>query len=129
MKGKQLVLINGLIGLIGGIFLLLGVFFIASSITNDTLDTLSNFADGRSSISTSSTTFISILLFLVKLAILGFGIVGAINLKGDTRIGSAPHILLIVGGAVAIIPFLGWAGGIVAIVGGSLYLAKLKNFN
>ncbi|GAF40388.1 prophage Lp1 protein 6 [Agrilactobacillus composti DSM 18527 = JCM 14202] len=41
---------------------------------------------------------------------------------------TAAHVLLIVGGAVALIPFLGWAGGILAIIGGALYLTSLKNF-
>jgi hypothetical protein len=36
--------------------------------------------------------------------------------------------LLIVVGTLAIIPFLGWVGGILAIIGGSLYLDSLKKF-
>ena len=40
---------------------------------------------------------------------------------------SAPSVLLIVGGAVGLIPALGWVGGILAIIGGSLFLGSLKN--
>jgi len=36
--------------------------------------------------------------------------------------------LLIVGGAVGLIPFLGWVGGILTIIGGSLYFGTLKKF-
>ena len=68
------------------------------------------------------------LALFVKIAILVLGIVGSVYYKDDDRIGSAPNVLLIVGGALAIIPFLGWVGGILAIIGGSLYLASLKKF-
>ena len=48
--------------------------------------------------------------------------------KGESRVGSAPSVLLIVGGAVGLIPALGWVGGILAIIGGSLFLGSLKKF-
>jgi len=35
---------------------------------------------------------------------------------------------MIVSGGVSLIPFLGWVGGILAIIGGSLFLATLKKF-
>ncbi|CIW04957.1 integral membrane protein [Streptococcus pneumoniae] len=35
---------------------------------------------------------------------------------------------MIVSGEVSLIPFLGWVGGILAIIGGSLFLATLKKF-
>jgi len=46
----------------------------------------------------------------------------------DNRISLAPSILFIVGSVVALIPFLGWIGGIVLVIGGALYLASLKQF-
>ncbi len=36
---------------------------------------------------------------------------------------------MIVGGSIAIIPFLGWIGGILAIIGGSLFLSSIKKFD
>ena len=71
---------------------------------------------------------LSIIFILVKIAILVLGIVGLITYKGTGLVKTAAHVLLIVGGAVALIPLLGIAGGIVSIVGGALYLASLKNF-
>lgn len=50
------------------------------------------------------------------------------TIKGDKRVGAAPSVLMIVSGEVSLIPFLGWVGGILAIIGGSLFLATLKKF-
>ena len=38
----------------------------------------------------------------------------------------APSVLMIVSGGVSLIPFLGWVGGILAIIGGSLFLATFE---
>ena len=45
------------------------------------------------------------------------------------EVKTSSNELLIVGGAISLIPALGWVGGILAIIGGSIYLANLKNFN
>lgn len=129
MKSKNLALINGIVGLVGGIFLLIAVFLFVGGVASDTVNTLQGLSQNRSGITTSSTSFITTLSFVVKLMILVLGIIGAVYYKGDARIGSAPHVLLIVGGAVSIIPFLGWAGAIVSIIGGAIYLSSLKKFN
>lgn len=118
MKTKNLALTNGIVGIIGGIILLFGPIFVASSAISSV---------AHESVSSISGT--SVFLFLVKIALLVLGIIGIYYYRGTGLVKNAPHVLLIVGGAVAIIPFLGWAGGIVAIVGGALYLASLKNFN
>ena len=49
-------------------------------------------------------------------------------LKDDERVTPAPSVLFIVGGSVGLIPFLGWVGGILTIIGGSLYFGLLKKF-
>lgn len=118
MKSKTLALTNGIVGLAGGILMLFGPFFITGAALSDV----------ASSTGASQTTGLAAFLTIVKIAILVLGIIGAVYYRGTDYTGTAPHVLLIVGGAVALVPFLGWAGGIVAIVGGSLYLAKLKNF-
>lgn len=101
MKSKALALTNGIVGLVGGILLLIWPLAMAFG-----------------------TDFNVVL----RIALIVLGIVGIVVYKGTGLVTTAPHVLLIVGGAVAFIPFLGWVGGIVAIVGGSLYLANLKNF-
>lgn len=63
----------------------------------------------------------------MKIANLVLGIIAIVYYKGDERVGVAPSELLIVGGSVAIIPFLGWIGGIIVLIGGSLFLGYLKN--
>ena len=65
---------------------------------------------------------------ILKIAILALGIAGIVYYKDDNRISLAPSILFIVGSVVALIPFLGWIGGIVLVIGGALYLASLKQF-
>lgn len=123
MKTKKLALINGVVGLVGGIFLILAIFILAASAVNDVANSFSS-----STVSTSSTTLTSMLTVCIKIALLVLGIMGSVYYKEDERISAAPHVLLIVGGALSIIPFLGWVGGILAIIGGSLYLSSLKRF-
>ncbi|AEV95144.1 hypothetical protein [Pediococcus claussenii] len=112
MKTKPIALTNGIVGLVGGIILLFGVWFIAGCAIGDD----------------SGIGIAIIFLAILKIAILTLGIIGVVYYKGDLRIGTAPDVLLIVGGAIALIPFLGWIGRILAIIGGSLFLTKLKNF-
>lgn len=113
MRAKSLALTNGIVGLIGGIFLLVAVWFVFGAA-----------ATGSVSATSNMTAFI----YIVKIAILVLGIVGIVYYKDDIRVGAAPNVLMIVGGAISLVPFLGWVGGILAIIGGSLYLGTLKKF-
>ena len=107
MKTKKLALANGAIGLAGGIYLLLYLLFAGL-------------------IGLAPATLLATILKLVALIL---GIVSLVYYKGDQRVGAAGAVLFIVGGAVGIIPLLGWVGGILLIIGGSLYLACLKKFD
>lgn len=118
MRSKNLALTNGIVGLVGGIVLLFGGFVITSGAI----------ADVANNTAATTTSGAAIALNILKIAVLALGIIAIIYYKGDIRVGAAPSVLMIVGGAIALIPFLGWIGGIIAIIGGSLYLAKLKNF-
>ncbi|MGT2906727.1 hypothetical protein [Streptococcus dentiloxodontae] len=113
MKTKSLAITNGIVGLTGGIFLLFAIWFILGAASTG---------------SENATRLITIFVYVVKIALLVLGIVGAVYYRGDSPVGTAPSVLLIVGGAVSLIPFLGWVGGIIGITGGSLYLASLKKF-
>lgn len=101
MKSKALALTNGIVGLARGILLVLWPLLVAFG-TNFNI--------------------------VLRLALIVLAIIAIIYYKETKLVKIAAHVLLIVGGAVAFIPFLGWVGGIIAIVGGSLYLASLKNF-
>lgn len=122
MKTKALARVNAIFGLISGIVLLLAplvMFMIAVGVAAVTED-----PDATVGI----LTIFSIILALVKIAVLVLGIVSIVYYKDDERVTPAPSILFIVGGSVGLIPFLGWVGGILTIIGGSLYFGLLKKF-
>ena len=122
MKINTLARVNAIFGLISGIVLLLGsviMFIMAIGAAAATED-----AD----VTVGTLTGLSIILSLVKIAVLVLGIVAIVYYKDDERVTNAPSVLLIVGGAVGLIPFLGWVGGILTIIGGSLYFGTLKKF-
>ena len=122
MKTNTLARVNAIFGLVSGIVLLLGpviTFIMAIGAAAATED-----AD----VTVGTLTGLSIILSLVKIAVLVLGIVAIVYYKDDERVTNAPSVLLIVGGAVGLIPFLGWVGGILTIIGGSLYFGTLKKF-
>lgn len=122
MKTNTLARVNAIFGLISGIVLLLApaiMFMMAVGAVATTED-----AD----VAVGTLTGLSIILLLVKIAVLVLGIVAIVYYKDDERVTNAPSVLLIVGGAVGLIPFLGWVGGILTIIGGSLYFGTLKKF-
>lgn len=122
MKTKALARVNAIFGLISGIVLLLAplvMFMIAVGAAAATED---------SDATVGILTIFSIILALVKIAVLVLGIVSIVFYKDDERVTPAPSVLFIVGGSVGLIPFLGWVGGILTIIGGSLYFGLLKKF-
>ena len=118
MKTKTLAQVDGFIGIIAGAILAFLPFFIIflAAVSED-----EDFAGVVLGI-------IFIVFSLVKIATLILGILSLVYYKDDNRISLAPSILFIVGSVVALIPFLGWIGGIVLVIGGALYLASLKQF-
>ena len=118
MKTKTLAQVDGFIGIIAGAILaFLPVFIVFLAAISEDED----FAGLILGI-------IFIVFSLVKIATLILGILSLVYYKDDNRISLAPSILFIVGSVVALIPFLGWIGGIVLVIGGALYLASLKQF-
>lgn len=125
MKSKALALYSGIVGLVGGLYLLIAPFLLLAAVVS----TAATATATQSPELAASTTVAGVLLpTVLKIAILVLGIVAIVYYKGESRIGSAPSVLLIVGGAVGLIPALGWVGGILAIIGGSLFLGSLKKF-
>ena len=118
MKTKTLAQVDGFIGIIAGAVLAFLPFFIIfrAAISED--EDVVGFVLGL--------TFV--VFSLVKIATLILGIISLVYYKDDKRISLAPSILFIVGSVVALIPFFGWIGGIVLVIGGALYLASLKQF-
>lgn len=118
VKKRSLALTSGIVGLAGGIILIFGFWFVVGGAYSDSTNNTTNIALGTAGG-----------LMILKIAILILGIIATIYYKGDSRVGVAPSVLLIIGGAIALIPLLGWVGGIISVVGGALFLGKLKNFN
>lgn len=118
MKTKTLAQVDGFIGIIAGAVLAFLPFFIIflAAIVED--EDVAGLVLG----------IIFIVFSLVKIATLILGILTLVYYKDDKRISLAPSILFIVGSVVALIPFFGWIGGIVLVIGGALYLASLKQF-
>ena len=118
MKIKTLAQVDGFIGIIAGAVLAFLPFFIIflAAISED--EDVAGLILG----------IIFIVFSLVKIATLILGILTLVYYKDDKRISLAPSILFIVGSVVALIPFFGWIGGIVLVIGGALYLASLKQF-
>ena len=118
MKTKTLAQVDGFIGIIAGAILaFLPIFMVF-------LAAISEDEDAAGLI----LGIIFVVFSLVKIATLVLGILSLVYYKDDNRISLAPSILFIVGSVVALIPFLGWIGGIVLVIGGALYLASLKQF-
>ena len=93
MKTNTLARVNAIFGLISGIILLLApviMFIMAVGAAAATED-----AD----VTVGTLTGLSIILSLVKIAVLVLGIVAIVYYKDDERVMNAPSVLLIVGGA------------------------------
>jgi len=118
MKTKTLAQVDGIIGIIAGALLaFLPIFIIFLAAISEDED-----------VAGLVLGIIFIVFSLVKIATLILGILTLVYYKDDKRISLAPSILFIVGSVVALIPFFGWIGGIVLVIGGALYLASLKQF-
>ena len=118
MKKKTLAQLDGIIGLVAGTILaILPIIIIMIASIFDDEEVVGVILG-----------IVFIIFSLVKIGILILGILSLIYYKDDNRISIAPSVLLIVGSALALVPFLGWIGGIVIIVGASLFLGSLKKF-
>ena len=118
MKKKTLAQLDGIIGLVTGTILaILPIIIIMIASIFDDEEVVGVILG-----------IIFIIFSLVKIGILILGILSLIYYKDDDKISIAPSVLLIVGSALALVPFLGWIGGIVIIVGASLFLGSLKKF-
>ncbi|CCF31524.1 Protein of unknown function [Weissella confusa LBAE C39-2] len=113
-KLKSLAKVNGIVGLGGGIFLLFATPITVSATLNQSM-MVANLAVSA--------------FFMIKVAIFVLGIVGVVQFKKSPVVSNSPSVLMMVGGSIAIIPLLEWIGGILAIIGGSLFLSSIKKFD
>ena len=113
-KLKNLAKVNGIVGLGGGIFLLFATPITVSATLNQSM-MAANLAVSA--------------FFMIKVAGFVLGIVGVVQFKKSPVVSNSPSVLMMVGGSIAIIPLLEWIGGILAIIGGSLFLSSIKKFD
>ncbi|MGM7274139.1 hypothetical protein [Weissella confusa] len=113
-KLKNLASVNGIVGLGGGILLLFATPITVSATLNQSM-MAANLAVSA--------------FFMIKVAIFVLGIVGVVQFKKSPVVSNSPSVLMMVGGSIAIIPLLEWIGGILAIIGGSLFLSSIKKFD
>lgn len=113
-KLKNLASVNGIVGLGGGIFLLFATPITVSATLNHSM-MVANLAVSA--------------FFMIKVAIFVLGIVGVVKFQKSPVVSYSPSVLMMVGGSIAIIPSLEWIGGILAIIGGSLFLSSIKKFD
>ena len=113
-KLKNLAKVNGIVGLGGGIFLLFATPITVSATLNQSM-MVANLAVSA--------------FFMIKVAIFVLGIVGVVKFKKSPVVSNSPSVLMMVGGSIAIIPLLELIGGILAIIGGSLFLSSIKKFD
>lgn len=130
MKNKNLAIANGILGIVGGSLLLIVTLIfwglVAQASQSSTYD---SYAAGYQ-IGNQYSVFILISLIVASIIIFGLfslGIIG-LNYYKLIRMSKAPHILLIIGSSLSIIPLIGKIiGAILLIIGGILYLVSLKN--
>ena len=114
MKSKKLLLVNGITGILGGLIILY-----ASSqrwhweIVALVPKLVENSGWGG-------------LIVLISLLFLGLSIVGMAHYSEDSRVNKMSHKLLFVAFLAGVIPFLGEAAGLLALISGSFYLQDFQ---
>ena len=68
------------------------------------------------------------LIVLTSLLFLGLSIVGMAHYSEDSRVNKLSHKLLLFAFLAGVIPFLGEAAGLLALISGSFYLQDLQKF-
>ncbi|RSI92744.1 hypothetical protein [Streptococcus mitis] len=134
MKNEKLAQIDGIIGLITGMLLISFPFILVliGKLANDNdaysviLGIIFIVFSEEVAIIILGTIFIIFSLF--KIIILILGIITLIYYKNDNRISFLPSLLLIIGSSIALIPLLGWFGGIIIIIASILFLESLQKF-
>ena len=116
MKSNKLLLVNGVVSILGGLLILY-----ASSkrwhwkIVALVPKLVENSGWGG-------------LIVLISLLFLGLSIVGMAHYSENSRVNKMSHTLLFFAFLAGVIPFLGEAAGLLAIISGSLYLQDFQKF-
>ena len=116
MKSNKLLLVNGIAGILGGILILYAsskrwhweiIALVPKMVENSGWGGL---------------------IVLTSLLFLGLSIVGMAHYSEDSRVNKMSHKLLFFAFLAGVIPFLGEAAGLLALISGSFYLQNFQKF-
>ena len=129
-KSNTICVISGIAGIAIGIWLLISAALITSAGVSDySGDLTSELTEGELIIGTQGAANKWLILQIILIiGILILGIATLVVYNGTQLVIPAAPILFLVGGIVGFIPYVGWIGGILIIVGGGLYLGSLRRF-
>ena len=116
MKSKKLLLVNGIAGILGGLIIL----YSSSNIWHWEIVALV-----PKLIENSDW---GVLIILISLLFLCLSLAGMAHYSDDPRVNKMSHKLLFFAFLAGIIPFLGEAAGLLAIISGIFYLQNLQKF-
>ena len=114
MKSNKLLLVNGIAGILGGLLILYAsskrwhweiVALVPKMVENSGWGGL---------------------IVLISLLFLGLSIVGMAHYSEDSRVNKMSHKLLFFAFLAGVIPFLGEAAGLLALISGSFYLQDFQ---
>lgn len=141
MIKKNITLINGIVGIIGGLILTFSTKLketvaqndlnsniegAVDSITSDPLGSISNVASGNVSYSTTQTTFLTILILGIGIALIILGAMGYFFRQKEANYTVAASLLFVLGGIITLASEIYWFSGIIALAAGALYLMSVK---
>lgn len=141
MIKKNITLINGIVGMIGGLILTFSTKLketvaqndlnsniegAVDSITSDPLGSISNVASGNVSYSTTQTTFLTILILGIGIALIILGSMGYFFRQKEANYTVAASLLFVLGGIITLASEIYWFSGIIALAAGALYLMSVK---
>ncbi|MDG4967161.1 hypothetical protein OGZ37_11370 [Lactococcus lactis] len=133
MKNKKLAVTNGITGIVGGALLIvLTIIFWSLAFQASYSSTNDNSYDAGYQLGSQYSGFVLGSLLIDFIIIVGLFILGivALNYYKTVDTSKAPHILLIVGSCLSVIPLVGKIiGGILLIVGGVNYLINIKKID
>lgn len=141
MIKKNITLINGIVGIIGGLILTFSTKLAeivvqneinsniegaVDSITSDPLGSISNVASGNVSYNTTQTTFLATLILGIGIALIILGAMGYFFRQKEANYTVAASLLFVLGGIITLFSEFTWLAGILALVAGVLYLMSVK---
>ena len=117
MNRKSFLLMCGITGILGGLYLFTSPLFIMDAVTQDIVNGTTHLAMIQ-----------QVIRFVVLTILLLMGVTSAIKFKDDPNMSKVPSILLIIGSLFTIPVFLLAFGMISCVLGGAMFLLNYKRY-